>query len=204
MTTQTATLNGQAGSYPFANLSRAATAWRSTRRAGYTPTLANTGGDGTDSDPVGGVTGDYTLVSGQTTLTVDAGFYRPASLGDFVWEDRDETAQDGNEPGINGVEVKLYKLTDCSNPNSGVFQSSQTTANLGSGDGSYLFTNLVPGCYYVEFGTLPNYTRTVPDTGADATDSDANVATGRTGSTRSRLARPTSPWTRACCRRRRF
>jgi hypothetical protein len=39
----------------------------------------------------------------------------------------------------------------------------------------------VPGCYYVEFGTLPTYTRTVADTGADETDSDANVATGRTG-----------------------
>ncbi|HMQ49652.1 MAG TPA: SdrD B-like domain-containing protein, partial [Saprospiraceae bacterium] len=53
---------------------------------GYEPTLANQGGDDTeDSDAVGGQTGIITLMNGDSDLTNDAGYYRPASLGDFVW-----------------------------------------------------------------------------------------------------------------------
>ena len=36
--------------------------------AGYTATTANQGADATDSDAVGGVSGNYTLVSGQSDL----------------------------------------------------------------------------------------------------------------------------------------
>ena len=43
--------------------------------AGFTPSPANVGNDATDSDAVGGVTGNYTLASGETNLTVDAGFF---------------------------------------------------------------------------------------------------------------------------------
>ena len=40
--------------------------------------------------------------------TLDAGFYLPAELGDFVWEDLDGNGiQDPGEPGLNDVTVFL-------------------------------------------------------------------------------------------------
>ena len=57
------------------------------------------------------MTGPYTLASGETNLTVDAGFYRPASLGDYVWEDLNRDGQqDDGEPGINGVDGEVAEL----------------------------------------------------------------------------------------------
>ena len=39
---------------------------------------------------------------------MDAGLYRPASLGDYVWEDLNGNGQqDNGEPGIDGVTVRL-------------------------------------------------------------------------------------------------
>ena len=49
-----------------------------------------------------------------------------------------------------------------------------------SGGGNYTFSNLLPGIYYVEFGAIPGYSRTLSDRGADTSDSDADPVTGRT------------------------
>ena len=132
--------------------------------AGFTPSPANVGGDATDSDSVGGVTGNYTLVAGETNLTVDAGFYKLASLGDFVWKDLNSNGiQDAGEPGIAGV---LETLLRCDNTPTG----ATTTTNA---SGFYLFANLVPGCYKVQFGTPVGLLPTTADVGNDALDSDA-------------------------------
>src|SRR5258706_6559545 len=49
-----------------------------------------------------------TLVSGQTDLTIDAGLYKPAALGDYVWEDSNCTRlQYSHEPSIYGVSGNL-------------------------------------------------------------------------------------------------
>ena len=63
------------GAYLFTNLTPGCYFVTFTTPAGYTPTLANTGNDATDSDAVAGVTGPYTLAAGVPNLTVDAGFY---------------------------------------------------------------------------------------------------------------------------------
>ncbi|MBK8626042.1 MAG: hypothetical protein IPN86_10900 [Saprospiraceae bacterium] len=40
-----------------------------------------------------------TLESGQNNPTIDAGYYRPASLGDYVWDDTNGNGrQDVGEP----------------------------------------------------------------------------------------------------------
>ena len=75
------------GAYQFNNLAPGCYFVKFITPAGYTPTTANSGNDGTDSDAVAGVTGPYSLVAGQTQNTVDAGFWQPASIGDFVWND---------------------------------------------------------------------------------------------------------------------
>jgi serine-aspartate repeat-containing protein C/D/E len=43
------------------------------------------------------------LVSGESDQTIDAGIYRPATIGDYVWRDTDgDGIQDPTESGING------------------------------------------------------------------------------------------------------
>lgn len=93
------------------------------------------------------------------------------SIGDFVWEDTNQNGiQDANEPGVGGVVVKLY---DCNNT---LLATTVTNA-----DGSYLFSNLAAGSYYVEFVAPSGRTLTTKDAGSDdGSDSDADVATGKT------------------------
>ena len=68
--------------------------------AGNTPavfTQQNAGGAiavDSDADPQTGLTDPVTLAAGQTNLTVDAGVYCPAKLGDRIWLDNN---QDGNQ-----------------------------------------------------------------------------------------------------------
>jgi len=134
-----------------------------------------------DSDPrpTTGWAGPIDLAAGERDLTWDAGLYRPvepAALGDYVWEDRNANGvQDENEPGLNGVTVNLY---DCDgNP-----VASTTTADDASGNaGYYLFDDLTPGCYEVEFVVPEGYVFSPQDQGADdGVDSDANPTSGRT------------------------
>jgi len=95
-----------------------------------------------------------------------------ASLGDRVWEDMNaDGIQDIDESGVPDVTVKLYTCDH-------VFVSETTT----DATGYYLFDNLVPGEYYVEFSNLPSlYIFSPQDQGTDdAADSDANPLDGRT------------------------
>jgi hypothetical protein len=94
-----------------------------------------------------------------------------ASLGDFVWNDANRNGiQDAGEIGIPNVVVNLYSCA-------GVLLSTTAT----NAAGYYLFSNLIPGDYYVVFVPLANYVFSPQDQGLnDAIDSDANVSTGRT------------------------
>ena len=143
--------------------------------AGYSLTAQNQGADATDSDanPTTGKTGVYTLSSGENELTVDAGLVKGASLGDFVWDDLNGNGQqDTGEPGVANVTVTLYNSANVQ------VGSPQTT----NASGGYLFSGLEPGDYYVVFSNPPaGYSLTAQNQGADATDSDANPTTGKTG-----------------------
>jgi len=148
--------------------------------SGYEPTTQNVGDDAQDSDAgSNGRTGPYTLEVGDDNRTVDAGFYKPASLGDYVWFDQNGNGtQDGGEPGIPGVTVTLYADTNNDGTPDGAALKSTTT----NGSGRYEFTNLTPGTYIVNFGKPSGYDPVAPDQGAnDAIDSDANPTTGNTG-----------------------
>ncbi len=140
----------------------------------YTITAQDAGDDDTkdsDADPTTGRTATITLTEGDDNQTVDAGVYKPASLGDIVFLDSNGNGiQDADEAGVAGVTVKL--LDD-----QGTELDSQTTDE----NGAYDFTDLKPGSYIVEFVTTADQTLTTKDTGDDDTkDSDADPTTGRT------------------------
>jgi|GEM_PF-2858669 len=97
-----------------------------------------------DADPVTGITECVTLGEGEDKRFVDAGMYQPApaTLGDFVWDDLNRNGiQDAGEPGIEGVTVRLL---DCDT-------NAVLATNTTDADGLYLFADLTPGDYKVQF-----------------------------------------------------
>ncbi len=144
---------------------------------GYNSSPQDQGTDDTldsDADPITGQTACTTLSTGESDPTWDAGIWRTASIGDYVWEDLDaDGLQDGGEPAVTGVTTNLY---DCT----GALIDSTTSDT----SGIYSFTNLIPGDYYAEFILPDGWAFTLRDQGDDDTvDSDANLITGRTACT---------------------
>jgi len=136
------------GLYLFNNLGQGAYQVEVLAPTGYSFTIRDAGGDdGVDSD-IGttggsgsGLSGPIILPPGQTNLTVDAGLYRKAIVGDRVWLDKDNDGiQDSNEKGVSNVGVRLLD-------SSGQQVDATTTDSLGN----YRFVNLNPGTYALEF-----------------------------------------------------
>lgn len=93
-----------------------------------------------------------------------------AAIGDRVWYDNNMNGiQDAGE---NGVEDVTVRLMNCLGQ-----VLATTTTNI---NGLYLFSNLIPGDYNIEFVLPDGYVFTNRDQGVnDAVDSDADVVTGR-------------------------
>ena len=90
------------------------------------------------------------------------------SIGDFVWLDQNGNGiQNGGEPGIGNVTVKLYNETGS------LVRTTTTAAN-----GSYLFQDVLIGNYYVEFVPASGYDVTFAGKGTTSTDSDITGAFG--------------------------
>lgn len=105
-------------------------------------------------------TGDDREGSLKITDTVDL----TAGLGDYVWLDADgDGRQDADEAGVAGAKVNLHDGA------TGTVIASTVTA----ADGSYSFTGLAAGGYYVTFEAPEGFAFTPPDIGDDAADSDA-------------------------------
>ncbi|QQR83574.1 DUF2341 domain-containing protein [Candidatus Peregrinibacteria bacterium] len=137
--------------------------------SGYVRSALDQGGnDAVDSDANAstGVTAVYTVTSGQTDNTVDAGYTPLGTIGDFVWSDTDgDGVQDGGELGINGVTIDLYTDTDSSGTRNGpdVLVATQTTA----GGGAYDFTGLAAVDYLVNITDTGNVLTTYTFTTAN-------------------------------------
>ena len=108
---------------------------------------------------------------GNNSSTDTDNIVRPASLGDYVWNDANSNGvQDAGELGISGATVKLLDSTGTT-----TLATATTDAN-----GLYHFTGLTPGSYQVQFVTPSGYAFSTQDAGSnDALDSDANVSTGK-------------------------
>ncbi len=142
---------------------------------GYEVSPKDAGGnDNADSDiSTSTLMSDPVVISaGEQNLSVDAGLFRKASIGDKVFLDCDmDGKQDSGEPGVAGVTVHLKN-------SSGTIVSTTTTNAMGE----YSFTGLNPGTYSVQFVKLAGYSFTVRDAAGttDLNDSDADVASGNT------------------------
>ncbi len=147
--------------------------------AGTVFTAQDKGDDAGDSDVnAGGLSQIVKLASGEDNRTIDAGVYAPASLGDRVWIDANGNGQqDAGELGASGVKVTLIGggldgLVSTTADNTTV--ETTTDAN-----GNYKFSGLTPGMeYQVQFGKPAGTVFTGQDKGNDASDSDADSATG--------------------------
>jgi hypothetical protein len=111
-------------------------------------------------------------------MTADFGYTQLASIGDYVWEDRnvDGIQNDGNT-GINGVTVRLWQVGGAA-----PLRTTTTINDSNNRPGYYLFDGVTPGNYYVQFVQPSGYQFTVRGaTGSkDGLDSDPDPATGRT------------------------
>ncbi|HEX2552350.1 MAG TPA: SdrD B-like domain-containing protein, partial [Microvirga sp.] len=165
------TTTGANGIYGFANVAPGTYSVRFEAPAGYTFTGTDKGGNDTaDSDANAlGNTAPFTVTSGSSNLTLDAGLFQTASLGNRVWEDTNGNGIQDGEPGIAGATVRLLDA------NGNTIATRTTDTN-----GNYSFTGLIPGDYQVEFVTPAGYTPTGQNTGSDdEADSDAGAG-GRT------------------------
>lgn len=112
-------------------------------------------------------------------LTVDFGFYRPASVGDLVFADMDSSGHADAGEGIPGVRVELYE----GNAPTGTPLRSTTT----DASGRFVFTDLIDGSYRLQIPAnefepgrmLSGATPLTPATPAGDDDSggDADAAT---------------------------
>ncbi len=141
--------------------------------SGYYTTKQNIGNDQTDSDAdlISGYSHLIQLAKYEKDSTIDAGFYKLASIGDTVWVDVNGNGlQDNAEPGLGGFSVQLL---DC---NDAILATTITDQN-----GKYEFKNLNPGYYKVRFLLNGNYKFTLKNIGSDINkDSDANTIDGKT------------------------
>lgn len=115
-----------------------------------------------------------TIEDRNSNLTIDFGIFQPAQLGNFVWSDTNKNGiQDVGELGVSGVKVNLYAGTE----------TTPTATFITSTDGKYLFDNLTPGNYTVEFvktsiGAGNSFTKLSGTTDGEK-DSNADLTTGK-------------------------
>jgi hypothetical protein len=170
------------GFYLFTNLSAGCYVVMFNAPSGMVFSPQDQGGndaDDSDANPSTGKTAQVNLDPGENNLTVDAGVYTPVtpptptptpqplrgSLGDRVWNDLDaDGIQDGNEPGIDGIDVELFNCL-----------GTRLATSVTTGGGFYLFTDLPAGCYIVRFVDIPDTFAPSPadQGGNDAIDSDS-------------------------------
>ncbi len=176
-----ATTNGS-GEYSFENLIAGNYQVQIDIPVGYKATLQDqVGSEAVDSDVnASGRSDTIVLMAGETNSTVDVGLYQPVDIGNKVWrDDNADGIQDVGEPGLENVEVILLDEIGNSvdNPNNpGHPYIVYTNSN-----GDYLFDNLIPGSYIVDFVPPNNYVISPKDVGIiEADDSDADIVTHQT------------------------
>jgi len=121
-----------------------------------------------DSDVnVAGFSATITL-SGISITGINAGFYFPVSIGDYVWLDVNEDGiQDAEESGANNYILSLFTSTG------DFIQRAFTSFDVQGQPGFYRFTDLAPGSYYIS--VILQQGVTFSPTQATDADNDSNI-----------------------------
>jgi len=145
--------------------------------SGYAPTKTGRGTAATDSST--GSATSAVLPSGGSDQSLDFGFVKPVSVGDYVWVDTNGNGvQDSGEPGIPGVSVTI--TDSAGNPVTDV-NGNPVGPQVTDSNGKYEFTNLPPGQYLTHVNgaqaALGGFSPTLTGQGTAATDSSTGSAT---------------------------
>ncbi|HWQ15232.1 MAG TPA: SdrD B-like domain-containing protein [Roseiflexaceae bacterium] len=143
--------------------------------AGVSPAPGNAGARQVNPNPTSGQTAP---ASG----AFDFGYYRPAAIAGTAWFDSDgDGARDAGEPGMEGVQVTLYRDADAIAGNGEAAVGAPATSDA---TGAFSFSGVepsgvTPGSYRLRFGLPAGMAFTTPGA-ALATDnnSDADPAAG--------------------------
>ncbi len=118
-----------------------------------------------------GKTDTFTLFAGRDDKSIDMGLYQEATkVGDRVFYDTNKNGiQDNGESGVANVTVALYQVNGTE-----PLLTTKTSAS-----GIYLFEDVAPGEYYIQFSAPAGYT--ITDAGKGTPENDSNPdKSGRT------------------------
>lgn len=165
------------GEYAFEDLAPGNYIIRFNLTGTYLYTEANIGGDDnidSDANPISnGETPVISLLAGSDIDNIDAGYFLPASVGDYVWEDLDGNGEQNEAgTGIDGVTVTIDGFTGTGTP--------YTDTDITAGGGFYLFDDIPPGDYALSFSAPAGYFLTQMDNAADDFDSDPDPLNANT------------------------
>ena len=147
------------------------------------------GSDATDSDadPTSGLTDPISLGS-DDNITIDAGIYCPAKIGNLVFLDENEDGvQNSGDGVVAGVKTTLF---ECGPDMIAGTDDDVMTDEMRFTDesGMYMYGaepgyDLPPGKYFVKFDRPLGFDFTTPNVGPDGLDSDCRVPDGITACT---------------------
>ena len=160
-------------------------------------TLPMTGTELNDSNPeTTGLTPVFTLSFDSTNVravvasdgvtvaqlidpSIDAGFWQPLAIGDYVWFDLDHNGiQDPSEKPVAGATAALLNASGGAAVDADGMPVPSATTDV---NGHYVFDNLLAGSYQVKFSNLPaGYQVTSPASGADRSVDSNPDTTGLT------------------------
>ena len=146
-----------------------------------TPNVALDDAKDSDADPLTGRAELITLPPLFNNLTIDAGVYRCARIGDYIWLDNGFIAnmQDAGDTGLNGITIQLFSESNPSMP----LQTTISNTNTSTGkDGYYQFDICTPGNYFIKVINGTTYNFVMPGFGDNTTDSNiSDLISGTTG-----------------------
>lgn len=163
--TMATVVTGSGGRFRFTNLAPATYTVQADLPFTYHWSVSNIGSDDFDSDFVNGSVAGITVTSGSVVSNIGGGMYRKGHIGDFVWSDDNfDGLQDLDERGLSGIQLLLEGIDGSG---ASVTMSTETNDN-----GSYIFSQLVPGVYTVRLVLPAGYVFTVYNNADTTINSD--------------------------------